>query len=90
VTLTYGGTVEYTRSADTYIKRNDGTLDIFHGGAKRSQSYASGQWADVHGNEKSARRSFLGLGKPSPVSAGAAAGVVIPMRRDLRAQAGSS
>jgi hypothetical protein len=53
VTLTAGGTVKYMRFGDTYVKRNDGTLDVFRGGAKRSQNYASGQWADVEGDQKS-------------------------------------
>jgi hypothetical protein len=53
VTLVAGGTVEYLRFADTYVKRNNGTLDICRGGAKRSQSYAQGQWTKVDGDEKS-------------------------------------
>jgi hypothetical protein len=53
VTLVDGGTVRYMRFADTYVKRNDGTLDVFRGGAKRSQNYALGQWTDVRGDEKS-------------------------------------
>jgi hypothetical protein len=53
VALRGGGTVKYMRFGDTYVKRDDGTLDVFRGGAKRSQSYASGQWADVEGDQKS-------------------------------------
>ena len=41
------------RFGDTFVKRNDGTLDVFRGGAKRSQNFASGQWTDVEGDEKS-------------------------------------
>ncbi|MFL6081725.1 MAG: hypothetical protein ACJ74F_00650 [Mycobacterium sp.] len=57
VTLTGGGTVKYMRFGDAYVKRNDGTLDIFRGGAKQSQSYLSGQWADVEGDEKRWKKS---------------------------------
>jgi hypothetical protein len=53
VTLIAGGTVEYLRFGDTYVKCEDGTLDICRGGARRSQSYAQGQWAQVDGDEKS-------------------------------------
>jgi hypothetical protein len=61
VTLRGGGSVKYMRSGDTYIKHNDGTLDVFRGVAKRPQSYASGQWAEVEGDQKSGkRRPFWG------------------------------
>jgi len=53
VMLAAGGTVKYTRFGDRYVRRNDGTLDVFRGGAKRSQNYALGQWIDVEGDEKS-------------------------------------
>ena len=59
VTLTGGGTVRYSQFRDTYVKRDDGTLDIFCGGAKRSQNYATGQWADVAGNEKNSRTGLF-------------------------------
>jgi hypothetical protein len=59
VTLTAGGTVKYMRFGDTYVKRNDGTLDVFRGGAKQSQSYASGQWAHVEGDEKSWKKGLF-------------------------------
>ncbi|MEN3316864.1 MAG: hypothetical protein V7643_265 [Mycobacterium sp.] len=57
VTLTGGGTVKYMRFGDAYAKRNDGTLDVFRGGAKQSQSYPSGQWANVEGDEKRWKKS---------------------------------
>ena len=59
VTLTGGGTVEYMRFGDAYVKRNDGMLDVFLGGAKQPHSYASGQWAHVEGDEKSWKKGLF-------------------------------
>ena len=59
VKLTGGETVKYMRSEDAYVKCNDGTLDIFSSGAKRSQNYAAGQWADVDGNEKTWKKGLF-------------------------------
>jgi hypothetical protein len=59
VTLRGGGTVKYMRVGDTYVKHNDGTLDVFRGGAKRSQNYALGQWADVEGDQKSWKKGLF-------------------------------
>ncbi|HKV20948.1 MAG TPA: hypothetical protein VJR50_18080 [Mycobacterium sp.] len=53
VRLNGGGSVKYMRFGDAYVRRNDGTLDVFRGGVRQSQSYASGQWIDVEGDEKS-------------------------------------
>lgn len=59
VTLRGGGTVKYMRFGDTYVKQKDGTLDLFRGGAKRSQSYASGQWTEVEGDQKSWKKGLF-------------------------------
>jgi hypothetical protein len=47
-----GSTDKYMRFGDTYVKHNDGRLDIIRGGAKQAYSYASGEWTDVEGDEK--------------------------------------
>jgi hypothetical protein len=59
VTLIGGGTVKYMRPGDAYVKCDDGTLDVFRGGAKRSQSYARGQWAGVEGDQKSWKKGLF-------------------------------
>ena len=53
VTLPDGGTDEYMRFGDAYVKHNDGTLDVIRGGARQRYSYASGEWSDVEGDQKS-------------------------------------
>ena len=45
------------RFGDTYIKHDDGTLDVVRDGAKEPHSYAPGAWANVQGDEKSFKRS---------------------------------
>jgi hypothetical protein len=60
VTLSDGGTDEYMRFGDAYVKHNDGTLDVTRGGAKQSHSYASGQWTDVEGDQKKSKGRFWG------------------------------
>ena len=57
VTLQDGDTDKYMRFGDTYIKHNDGTLDVVRDGAKEPHSYALGVWTDVQGDEKSLKRS---------------------------------
>jgi len=57
VTLPDGATDKYMRFGDAYIKHNDGRLDVVRGGAKQPYSYASGDWTDVEGNEKSWKKS---------------------------------
>lgn len=56
VSLTGGGTDNYMRSGDAYVKRTDGTLDVVRTGAKSRFSYASGEWTDVTGDEKRSKR----------------------------------
>lgn len=56
VSLPGGGTDKYMRSGDAYVKRNDGTLDVMRTGTKSHFSYASGEWTDVAGDEKHAKR----------------------------------
>jgi hypothetical protein len=58
VTRSDGGTDKYMRFGDAYTKHHDGTLDVFRGGAKKSFSYASGEWSDVEGDEKRSRGRF--------------------------------
>jgi uncharacterized protein YaiE (UPF0345 family) len=47
-----GGTDEYMRFGDTYVKRSDGALDVVRNGAKEWHSYASGDWLNVEGDER--------------------------------------
>ena len=49
VTLPNG---QYRRYGDVYVKRNDGTLDVIRGGAKRPYRYAPEAWTDVAGDQK--------------------------------------
>ncbi len=56
VTLQKGDTEKYMRSGDTYIKHNDGTLDVLRNGAKEPHSYARGAWTNVEGDEKQLKR----------------------------------
>ena len=53
VTLCDGATDKYMRFGDAYVKHTDGRLDVIRGGAKQAYSYASSDWADVEGDEKS-------------------------------------
>lgn len=53
VTVPDGATDKYMRFGDAFVKHNDGRLDVIRGGAKQPRSYASGEWSDVEGNEKS-------------------------------------
>jgi hypothetical protein len=58
VTLTDGGTDEYMRFGDAYVKNHDGTLDVVRTGAKEAHSYASGEWTDVEGDQKRFKKRF--------------------------------
>lgn len=60
VTLPDGGTDKYMRSGDAYVKHTDGTLDVVRTGAKQALSYASGEWSDVHGDQKRFKRRLWG------------------------------
>jgi hypothetical protein len=51
-----GATDEYMRFGDTYVKHNDGTLDVIRTGAKQPYSYATGSWADVEGDQKHGKK----------------------------------
>ena len=66
VTLRDRATDKYMRFGDSYVKHNDGGLDVVRGGAKQPYSHAPGDWADVEGNEKSWKRAFSGADR-SPV-----------------------
>ncbi len=50
-----GAVDKYMRFGDAYVKHNDGRLDVIRGGAK-PYSYASGDWTDVEGDEKSLKK----------------------------------
>ena len=60
VTLRGGGTDEYMRFHDAYVKHNDGTLDVVRSGAKRRYSYAPGVWTDVTGDERNWKTGRFG------------------------------
>ena len=60
VTLADGGTDDYMRSGDAYVKHHDGTLDVVRTGAKNPHSYASGEWTDVEGDQKRFKKRFWG------------------------------
>jgi hypothetical protein len=61
VTLPDGRTDKNMRFGDVYVEHNDGTLDVFRGGAKQTHSYASGEWTDVECDQKRfKRRGFWG------------------------------
>ncbi|BBY95694.1 hypothetical protein MGALJ_53630 [Mycobacterium gallinarum] len=52
VTLPDGGTDEYMRFGDTYVKHDNGTLDVIRGGSKQAYQYAPGAWTEVDGDQK--------------------------------------
>jgi hypothetical protein len=58
VTLTGGGTDQYMRFGDAYVKNHDGSLDVVRTGAKEAHSYASGEWTDVEGDQKRFTKRF--------------------------------
>jgi hypothetical protein len=60
VTLADGGTDKYMRFGDAYVKHHDGSLDVLRSGAKEAVSYASGEWSDVHGDQKKFNKRFWG------------------------------
>ena len=61
VTLPDGGTDEYMRFGDAYLKNGDGSLDVVRTGARESYFYADGAWTGVDGDEKkSKKRRFFG------------------------------
>ena len=70
VTLQDGDTDKYMRFGDTYIKHDDGTLNVVRDGAKEPHSYAPGVWSNVQGDEKQLkRRRFQGwFRRGAPVS----------------------
>ncbi|MCV7149707.1 hypothetical protein [Mycolicibacterium pyrenivorans] len=52
VTLSDGRTDDYMRFGDTFVKHDDGRLDVVRSGARQPFSYAAGEWTDVEGDEK--------------------------------------
>jgi hypothetical protein len=59
VTRQDGDTDKYMRFGDTYVKNDDGTLDVTRDGAKEPHSYAEGAWTNVQGDEKQLERSHF-------------------------------
>lgn len=59
VTLLDGHTDDYMRFGDTYVKHDDGSLDVVRTGARKPFSYAAGDWAQVEGNEKRWKKRWL-------------------------------
>jgi hypothetical protein len=51
VKLPDGGTDEYLRFGDAYVRHNDGRLDVVRTGSKVPHTYASGDWTDVVGDQ---------------------------------------
>ncbi len=64
VTRNDGGTDNYMRFGDAYIKHTDGTLDVFRGGARKPYSYASGEWSSVEGDQKRSKGRFWAKSSP--------------------------
>ena len=60
VTLTEGGTDNYMRFGDAFIKHHDGTLDVLRTGVKDPYRYACGAWTDVEGDQKRFKKRFWG------------------------------
>jgi hypothetical protein len=61
VTLQDGDTDKYMRFGDTYVKQDDGTLNVVRDGAKEPHSYAPSVWTNVQDEEKQLkRRRFQG------------------------------
>ncbi|MCX2932847.1 hypothetical protein ORI20_21470 [Mycobacterium sp. CVI_P3] len=59
VRLPDGGSVQYMRFGDAYVKHNDGTLDVVRIGVKGQHRYVSGQWTEVEGDEKGWKKRRL-------------------------------
>lgn len=57
VTLPDGRVDGYMRSGDSYVKHDDGTLDVVGTGARQAFTYAVGEWTDVDGDEKRWKKS---------------------------------
>jgi hypothetical protein len=61
VKLPDGGSDEFMRFGDAYVKNGDGSLDVVRTGAEAAYSYESGMWSGVDGDEKkSKKRRFFG------------------------------
>ncbi|OBF33829.1 hypothetical protein A5724_01460 [Mycobacterium sp. ACS1612] len=58
VTLAGGGTDQFMRFGDVYIKHHDGSLDVLRTGVRQPYSYAAGQWTDVEGDQKRFKTKF--------------------------------
>ena len=58
VMLPDGGTDQYMRFGDAYVKNHDGPHDVIRTGSKRALRYASGEWADVEGDQKRFKKRF--------------------------------
>jgi hypothetical protein len=59
VTLPDGDCDEYMRFGDSYVKHNDGSLDVVRRGERKPRRYESGQWTGVAGDEKAWKKPRL-------------------------------
>jgi hypothetical protein len=57
VTRQDGDTDKYMRFGDTYVKHDDGTLDVIRDGSGEPHSCGPGAWTDVEGDEKQLKRN---------------------------------
>jgi len=57
VTRSDGGTDEFARYGDRYVKLGDGSLQITRVGAQQATTYSAGDWTTVSGDEKPPHRA---------------------------------
>ncbi|MBI3217384.1 MAG: hypothetical protein HYZ38_26510 [Mycobacterium sp.] len=57
VRLTDGGSDEYMRFGDAYVKHSDGSLDIVRTGSKEPHSYSAAEWTDVEGDQRKHKKA---------------------------------
>ncbi|GAA1647499.1 hypothetical protein MMUR_35400 [Mycolicibacterium murale] len=59
VTRSDGGTDEFARYGDRYVKLGDGSLEINRVGAQQPTRYPAGDWTTVSGDEKRSHRGLF-------------------------------
>jgi len=55
VTLPDGGTDNFMRFGDAYVKHHDGSLDVVRTGVKQPHRYSSQEWTEVEGDQKKSK-----------------------------------